>query len=67
MQEYYLTKMEHSPSTLRLTDEKILKLSIPQNEKGNWVLHNENNFLTCETLEDIQKYIKEQENESNKN
>ena len=67
MQEYYLTKVEHSPSTLRLMDEKILKMSIPQNEKGKWVLHNENSFLIYGTLEDIQKYIKEQQDESNKN
>lgn len=66
MAQYYLTKMQYSPSTLRLTDEKILKMSIPQNEKGNWVLHNENSFLTCGTLEDIQKYIKEQQNGNNK-
>lgn len=62
--EYYLTKVQHSPFTLRVTDEKILKLSVPKNEKENWVLHNENSFLAYGTFEDIQKYIKEQQNEN---
>lgn len=65
MAKYYLTKVQHSPATLCLSDERILKLS--GDYEGNWVLHNEGQFLAYGTLENIQKYIKEQENENNKN
>lgn len=62
MAEYYLTKMQHSPTTMCLTDERILKIS--GDNESNWVLHNKGQFfleqpLAYGTLENIQKYIKE--------
>lgn len=70
MTKYYLTKMQHSPTTMCLTDERILQIS--GDTESNWVLHNEGQFfldqsLAYGTLENIQNYIKEQQDESNKN
>ena len=59
--KYYLTKMQHSPTTLCLTDKRILELS--GDCEGNWALHNEGDFfmerpIVSGTIADIQKYIK---------
>lgn len=61
MVKYYLTKIQHSPTTLCLTDKRILEIS--GDGENNWVLHNERDFfmeqsLASGTIEDIQKYIK---------
>jgi hypothetical protein len=43
MAKYYLTKMQYSPTTMCLTDERILKIS--GDNESNWMLHNEGQFF----------------------
>ena len=63
--------MQHSPTTLCLSKEKILTLSLKDTD-NNWILHEEEEFfmeksLAYGALSDIQKYLKELENENNTN
>ena len=62
MKEYYLTKIQHSPTTLCLTKEKILSLSCEKDTDNNWVLHEAGVFFTKTplvygTIKDIQEFI----------